>query len=286
MARGLTQMTLALSEQQVERYSRHILLRKVGGRGQRKLLAARVLIVGAGGLGSPVALYLAAAGIGTIGVVDCDAVELSNLQRQVLHRTVDVGRRKCVSAKDAIEAINPEVQVIPHDVRLDGANVLEVIAGYDVVVDGSDNFPTRYLVNDACVMARKPLSHAGLLRFEGQVITIIPGQGPCYRCLYPEPPAPGLVPSCGQEGVLGAAAGVIGAIQAVEVMKLVLSAGQPLASRLLMFDALDMSFREIPVMRDPRCAVCGQRPTVTHLVDYDEFCHVATRGPGAEEAEL
>ena len=265
----------AFSEDQIERYSRHIVLPEVGGPGQRKLLAASVLIVGAGGLGSPVALYLAAAGVGTIGLVDSDTVELSNLQRQVLHTTTDVGAPKCHSAAASIEAINPDVSVIPHTVRLTSANALDIIPAYDVVVDGSDNFPTRYLVNDACVMSGRPLSHAGILRFEGQVTTIIPGRGPCYRCLYPDPPAPGMVPSCQEAGILGATAGVIGSIQAVEVLKLVLGIGASLTGRLLLFDSLDMTFREVQIARNRDCAVCGDRPTITELVDYEEFCGLA-----------
>jgi len=248
----------AFTEEQVERYSRHILLQEVGGRGQRKLLAARVLVIGAGGLGSPVGLYLAAAGVGTIGVVDCDAVELSNLQRQVLHATPDLGQRKCLSAQATMEAINPDVTVIPHDLRLTSANAMEVISNYDVVVDGADNFPTRYLVNDACVMAGKPLCHAGILRFEGQVTTIVPGSGPCYRCLYPEPPPPGLVPSCQEAGILGVTAGI----------------GQPLIGRLLLYNALEAGFRELRVPRRPDCAVCGPRPTITELIDYELFCRM------------
>lgn len=262
----------AFTEEQIERYSRHIILPEVGGKGQRKLLESKVFVVGAGGLGSPVCLYLAAAGVGTVGLVDSDAVELSNLQRQVLHATSDLGRRKCLSARETMEAINPDVRVVTHDLRLNSANMLDIIRDYDIVVDGSDNFPTRYLVNDACVMSGKPLSHAGILRFEGQVTTIIPGQGPCYRCLYPEPPPPGMVPSCQEAGILGATAGVVGTIQAAEVLKLILGIGNPLAGRLLLYNALDMTFREVPVVRQPECPVCGDNPTVTELIDYEEFC--------------
>ena len=264
----------AFTEEQIERYSRHIILQEVGGKGQRKLLAASVLVIGAGGLGSPVGLYLAAAGVGTIGVVDCDAVELSNLQRQVLHATPDLGQRKCLSAQATMEAINPDVTVIPHDLRLTSANALEVISGYDVVVDGADNFPTRYLVNDACVLLGTPLVHAGILRFEGQVTTVAPGRGPCYRCLYPEPPPPGMVPSCQEAGILGATAGVVGALQATEALKLLLGIGEPLIGRLLIYDALDMVFRSIKVARDPHCLVCGEAPTITELIDYEQFCGV------------
>lgn len=262
----------AFTEEQIERYSRHIILPEVGGAGQRALLEAKVLLIGAGGLGSPVGLYLAAAGVGKLGVVDSDEVELSNLQRQVLHRTADLGRPKCLSAKETMEGLNPDVEVVPHQVRLTAENALDIISGYDVVADGSDNFATRFLVNDACVMAGRPLSHAGILRFEGQLTTILPGRGPCYRCLYPEPPPPGMVPSCQEAGILGATAGVVGLLQATEVLKLVLGIGEPLAGRLLMFNALDMSFREVRVARDPGCALCGERPRITSLVDYEEAC--------------
>jgi adenylyltransferase/sulfurtransferase len=277
---------LDFSENQIDRYSRHIILPEVGGRGQRKLLEAKVLIVGAGGLGSPVGLYLAAAGVGAIGVVDSDSVELSNLQRQVLHTTDDLGGRKCLSAKATMEAINPDVQVTPHDFRVSSANVLDIVAEYDAVVDGSDNFPTRYLMNDACVMSQKPLSHAGILRFEGQITTIIPGRGPCYRCLYPEPPPPGLVPSCQEAGILGATAGVLGALQASEVLKLILDIGNPLTGRMLLYDGLDMSFRELPIARDPDCALCGDHPTITELVDYEELCGLRDQTEPSEERVL
>ena len=263
---------MRLSEEQTERYSRNILLPEVGGRGQARLLAAKVLVAGAGGLGSPAALYLAAAGVGAIGIVDSDAVELSNLQRQILHGTSDVGRPKTGSAARRIRAINPEVQVITHRQRLTSGNILGVLGAYDFVVDGTDNFATRYLINDACVLAGKPLSHGAVLRFEGQITTVIPGEGPCYRCLYPEPPPPGLVPNCQQAGVLGAVAGVIGAMQAAEAIKWILGVGEPLVGRLVLFDALNASFREVKVQRDPNCALCGEHPTVTGLVDYDDFC--------------
>lgn len=262
------------SEAQIERYSRHIILREVGGKGQSKLLESRVLIVGAGGLGSPVGLYLAAAGVGTIGLVDSDVVDLSNLQRQILHATADLGRPKCLSARETLEDINPDVRVVPHQLRLDSSNVLDVVADYDIVVDGADNFPTRYLVNDACVIQGKPLSHAGILRFEGHVTTIVPGRGPCYRCLYPEPPPPGLVPSCQEAGILGAVAGIVGSIQAAEVLKLILGIGDPLIGRLLVFDGLEMAFRSIEIPRDPGCSVCGDRPTITAPIDYEEFCRL------------
>jgi molybdopterin/thiamine biosynthesis adenylyltransferase len=260
------------SDDQIERYSRHILLPEVGGVGQRKLLDSRVLVIGAGGLGSPVCLYLAAAGVGTIGIVDSDVVDLSNLQRQVLHAGSDLGRPKCLSARETMQDINSDVRVVPHQLRLDSGNVLDVIADYDVIVDGADNFPTRYLANDACVLSGKPLSHAGILRFEGHVTTILPGKGPCYRCLYPEPPPPGLVPSCQEAGILGAVAGIIGAIQAAEVLKLILGLGDVLAGRLLVFDALDMSFRTFEMSRQLDCPVCGKHPSITTPIDYEEFC--------------
>jgi len=262
----------AFTEDQIERYSRHIILPEVGGKGQRKLLAAKVLLVGAGGLGSPAGLYLAAAGVGTIGVVDSDAVELSNLQRQVLHATADLGRPKCLSAKEAMEGINPDVRVIAHDQRLTAQNILDIIADYDIVLDGSDNFPTRYLVNDACVMAGKPLSHGSILRFEGQATTILPGQGPCYRCIYPEPPPPGAIPSCQEAGVLGVTAGIVGLIQATEAVKMILGLGGLLAGRLLLYNGLNMTFRELRVRRRDDCAVCSEHPTITELIDYEEFC--------------
>jgi adenylyltransferase/sulfurtransferase len=263
---------MALSDEQVERYRRHLLLPEIGGRGQRRLLEAKVLVVGAGGLGSPSALYLAAAGVGTLGIVDSDAVDLSNLQRQVLHGSSDVGRPKTASAAARLRELNPEVRVIEHRQRLTSHNVMQVLADYDFVLDGSDNFATRYLVNDACVLAGKGLSHGSVLRFEGQVTTIAPGGRPCYRCLYPEPPPAGLVPSCQEAGVLGAAAGVIGALQAAETIKWILGAGSLLVGRLLVCDLLRVSFRELPLRRDPGCALCGERPTITELVDYEEFC--------------
>jgi adenylyltransferase/sulfurtransferase len=242
-----------------------------------------LLLIGAGGLGSPAGLYLAAAGVGTIGVVDSDCVELSNLQRQVLHPTSRLGHPKCLSAKHAMEDINPDVHVVPYHERLTSANILDIIAGYDIVLDGSDNFPTRYLVNDACVMASKPLCHAGILRFEGQVTTIVPGKGPCYRCLYPEPPPPGLVPNCQEAGILGVTAGVVGLIQATEAVKLILGIGQPLVGRLLLYGALDSSFREVRIPRHRDCAVCGDTPTITELVDYEEFCQLRSGEPISEE---
>jgi len=260
------------TEEQIERYSRHLVLPEVGGAGQSRLLEARVLLVGAGGLGSPTALYLAAAGVGAIGIVDSDAVELSNLQRQVIHTSADIGRGKARSARETMEAINPECEVTAHEVRLTSDNALDLLSDYDIVVDGSDNFPTRYLVNDACVLLGKPLSHASILRFEGQITTIAPGQGPCYRCLYPEPPPPGLMRSCQEAGVLGVTAGVVGLLQATEVVKLILGIGENLVGRLLLYDALELRLREVRVARRPDCPVCGDHPSITRLVDYQEFC--------------
>ena len=261
-----------LREDQIERYSRQIILPSVGGKGQEKLLAAKVLIIGAGGLGSPCALYLASAGIGKIGIVDSDKVELNNLQRQILHSTKDVGRAKVESAKDRLSGINQDVEVVPYNIRLTSENILDIIKEYDIIVDGSDNFPTRYLVNDACVLAKKPLSHGGIFRFDGQAITILPHKSACYRCLFASPPPPGLVPSCQEAGILGAVAGAIGIIQANEVLKYVLEIGTLLAGKLLVFNALDSSFRQVKVPKDPKCPVCGQNPTVTKLIDYKEFC--------------
>ena len=265
---------MKLREDQIERYSRQIILPNVGGKGQEKLLNAKVLIIGAGGLGSPCALYLASAGIGKIGIVDSDDVELNNLQRQVLHSTKDVGRPKVESAKDRVNSINPEAEIIPYKIRLTSENILGIIKDYDIIVDGSDNFPTRYLVNDACVFSKKPLSHGGIFRFDGQAITIIPGEGACYRCLFPEPPPPGLVPSCQEAGILGAVAGVIGTIQANEALKYILGIGELLTGRLLIFNALDSSFRQVKVPRDPKCLVCSEHPTITKLIDYEEFCRL------------
>lgn len=269
-------MTTPFTEDQVVRYSRHIILPEVGGKGQRKLLASKALIVGAGGLGSPAALYLSAAGVGTLGIVDFDIVDLSNLQRQLLHHVHDVGRPKVESAADTIADINPDVKVIPHPVALSSENALDILSGYDVVVNGCDNFATRYLVNDACVMLQKPLVDGSIFRFEGQTSVYRPG-GPCYRCLFPSPPPPGTVPSCAEAGVLGVLAGIIGCIQAIETIKILLDIGDSLAGRLVVFDALAMDFREIRVRRDPRCPVCGDSPTVKKLVDYEEFCGVPRR---------
>lgn len=259
--------------EQLTRYSRHIIMPQVGGIGQRKLLDAKVLLLGAGGLGSPTALYLAAAGIGTLGIVDFDVVDLSNLQRQILHDTNDVGRPKVISAKERLNDINPGIKVIPHDVRLTSENIMEVIEPYDIVVDGSDNFPTRYLVNDACYLAKKINVHGSIFLFDGQVSIFKPGAG-CYRCLYPSPPPPGMVPSCAEAGVFGVLPGIIGCLQAVETIKLILGLGEPLVNRLLIFDALAMEFREVRLRADPNCPLCGKSPTIKELIDYEHFCGV------------
>jgi adenylyltransferase/sulfurtransferase len=259
---------------QVYRYSRHIILPDVGGVGQKKLLKARVLLVGAGGLGSPSAMYLAAAGVGTLGIVEFDTVDLSNLQRQLLHRTRDVGRPKLDSAAETINDLNPDVRVVRHPVVLDSTNVMDIVRDYDIVVNGTDNFPTRYLVNDACVFSGKPLVDGSIFMFEGQATVYDARRGPCYRCLFPTPPPPGEVPSCQEAGVLGVLPGIIGSIQAVEAIKLILDKGDPLIGRLLMFDALAMEFREMRVDKDPRCPVCGEHPAITELIDYEQFCGV------------
>jgi adenylyltransferase/sulfurtransferase len=256
-----------LSAEQLERYSRHFMLRQIGEQGQGKLLDAKVLLVGAGGLGSPVALYLDAAGVGTVGIVDADVVERSNLQRQVLHSTDRVGMPKTASAALAIHALNPDVQVHVYPERLTVDNVMALFQDYDVIVDGSDNFPTRYLVNDAAVLIGKPVVHGSIFQFEGQVSVFTPHAGPCYRCLYPTPPPPGLVPSCSEVGVLGVLPGVIGVIQATETIKLLIGQGEPLVGRLLLYDALAMRFREIRIRRHPDCPLCGTQPTITALLD-------------------
>jgi len=271
-----------LNEERRARYSRHILIPEVGEAGQLKLLESKVLLIGAGGLGSPAALYLAAAGVGTIGIVDFDAVDLSNLQRQILHGQSDIGRPKVESAADRLREINPDVQVRAHRVLLDSSNALDIIGQYDIVLNGSDNFPTRYLVNDACVLLRKPLVDASIFIFEGQVTVYdsVAG-GPCYRCLYPDPPPPGEVPSCAEAGVLGVLPGIIGSLQAMEAIKHILQIGEPLAGRLLMFDGLGRTFRTLKARRDAACPVCGDRPTVTELIDYDQFCGLPARHPVA-----
>ncbi len=266
------------------RYSRHLLLPGVGLEGQRRLKAARVLLVGAGGLGSPAALYLAAAGVGTLGIAEFDQVDLTNLQRQVLHGTGDVGRPKLDSATDRLGDLNPNVTVVPEPGRLTSGNALEVVGRYDLVLDGSDNFPTRYLVNDACVLAGRPTVYGSVFRFEGQVSVFDARRGPCYRCLFAEPPPPGLVPSCAEGGVLGVLPGIIGSLQALEAIKLILDLGEPLIGRLLMFDALALQFREIALRKDPDCPVCGTAPTQRELIDYEAFCGLG--GAGAEGLEI
>ena len=263
-----------LSNEEVARYSRHLIMPEVGLDGQLKLKAASVLCVGAGGLGSPVALYLAAAGVGRIGIVDFDVVDYSNLQRQIIHGTPDVGRPKLDSARDRINAINPEVTVTTHNVALSSGNALELFRDYDIIVDGTDNFPTRYLVNDACVISGKPNVYGSIFRFEGQASVFAAKNGPCYRCLYPEPPPPGLVPSCAEGGVLGILPGVVGTIQATEAVKLIIGVGEPLINRFLIYDALRMRFRELKLRKDVDCPVCGEHPTVQELIDYEQFCGV------------
>ena len=265
---------LALKPEQVKRYSRHIIMHQVGSAGQRKLLQAKVLIVGAGGLGSPAAVYLALAGVGTLGVVDFDTVDLSNLQRQILHHNNDVGRSKALSAKETIHEYNPEVNVVLHETRLTSENAMDIISQYDMVVNGADNFPSRYLINDACYLLNKPLIDGSILIFDGTVTVFLPGKG-CYRCLFPTPPPPGEVPNCAEAGVLGALTGLVGSIQAVEAMKLILGIGVTLASRLLLIDALNMSFREVRLRRNPECPLCGDNPTVKELIDYEVFCGLA-----------
>ncbi len=267
---------MAMNEDQIKRYSRHILLPEVGGKGQKKIANAKVFIVGAGGLGSPAALYLAAAGVGTIGIIDGDVVDLSNLQRQVIHHTPDVGRPKIQSAREKIAALNPDVTVVPIHDRLTAKNALDVVKAFDVIIDGTDNFPSKFLINDTAVLANKPLIHGGILRFTGQVLTIIPGKSACYRCLFKTPPPAGLVPSCQEAGVLGALAGIIGTIQATEALKLILGVGQPLTDRLLTYDALTTQFRNVPLRRNPKCPVCGEHPTITEPVEYEqEVCRTA-----------
>lgn len=270
---------MTFSTDEIHRYSRHLMLPDFGARGQKALKAARVLVVGAGGLGSPAAMYLAAAGVGTLGLVDFDVVDLSNLQRQLLHGTPDVGRPKLESAAERIHALNPEVTLRPHPLRLTAENALALFAQYDLVLDGTDTFATRYLINDACVLTGKPNVSASVFRFEGQLSVFCTPEGPCYRCLYPEPPAPGLSPSCGEGGVLGIVPGVVGTLQATEAIKLVAGLGEPLIGRLLTFDALAMSFRTFKIKKDLNCPMCGTAPSITALVDYEQFC--GTRAPAS-----
>ncbi len=284
---------VALNNDEVLRYSRHLIMPEVGMEGQLKLKAAKVLCIGAGGLGSPLALYLGAAGVGTLGVVDFDVVDYTNLQRQIIHSTADVGRKKLDSAAEKLKAINPYLDIRPFETRLDSSNALEIFRQFDIVVDGTDNFPTRYLVNDACVLTGKPNVYGSIFRFEGQASVFATKEGPCYRCLYPEPPPPGLVPSCAEGGVLGILPGLVGVIQATEAIKLILGKGEPLIGRLLLVDALGMKFRELKLRKNPDCPVCGTHPTVTKLIDYNQFCGirgeeapVTTNVPAIEPQEL
>jgi sulfur-carrier protein adenylyltransferase/sulfurtransferase len=268
-----------LTNDEVKRYSRHLIMPEVGMEGQRKLKASKVLCIGAGGLGSPVAMYLAAAGVGTLGIVDFDTVDFSNLQRQILHGTPDVGRPKLASAKDKLHALNPEIDIETYEVALSSQNALALFEPYDIIVDGTDNFPTRYLVNDACVLLGKPNAYGSIFRFEGQASVFATKDGPCYRCLYPEPPPPGLVPSCAEGGVLGVLPGLIGVIQATETVKLIMGIGEPLIGRFLIYDALRMRFRELKLRKDPECPVCGTHPTIKHLIDYEQFCGITPAAP-------
>ena len=260
---------MSLNEEQIERFSRHIILKEVGGLGQEKLLKAKVLIIGAGGLGAPAAMYLAAAGIGTIGIVDFDKVDLSNLQRQIIHFTSDVGKAKVASASSKMQAINPAVKVVEHNLMLNSTNIEEVLRAYDFVIDGTDNFPVKFLINDACVFNKKAYSHGGILRFQGQTITYTPGHA-CYRCIFKEPPPKDAVPTCSQAGILGAVAGMLGTIQAAEALKYILGIGELLENRLLTFDALKMGYREVGIKKNPKCPVCGDSPKIKNLIDYEQ----------------
>ena len=281
-------MASTLSNDEILRYSRHLIIPEVGIEGQEKLKAAKALLIGAGGLGAPLGLYLSAAGVGKIGMVDFDVVDFTNLQRQVIHSTRDVGRKKLDSAAEKMQGINPHITVVKHDMALSSENALDLFKDYDIVIDGTDNFPTRYLVNDACVLSGKPNVYGSIFRFEGQATVFAYPGGPCYRCLYPEPPPPGLVPSCAEGGVLGILPGVIGLIQATEAVKLILGIGEPLVGRLLLYDALGMRFRELKLRKNPDCPVCGERPTIHKLIDYHQFCGVPNpqRPPAVQEAPV
>jgi molybdopterin/thiamine biosynthesis adenylyltransferase len=276
-----------LTDSQIERYSRHIILKEIGGEGQKKILNTEVVIIGAGGLGSPAAYYLAATGVGKIGIVDSDRADLSNLQRQILHFTKDVGRLKTESAKEKLIAINPDCKVVMHNTRINAQNVLDIIGSYDAVIDGSDNFPTRYLINDACVISRTPLFEGAVISFSGQAITIIPHESACYRCLYEEPPPPGLIPSCQEAGVMGAIPGVIGIIQATEVIKWILGKGNLLTDRLLIYNGLEMEFNEVKVARNPQCPVCGDNPSIKELKEENyqttQACERRWKNTGEDE---
>ena len=267
----------SLTQDEILRYSRHLIMPEVGVEGQERLKAAKVFLIGTGGLGSPAALYLAAAGIGTLGLIDFDVVDFSNLQRQIIHTTKSVNQPKVDSAKERIAQINPNVKVVTYNERLTRDNIMKIIKDYDIIVDGTDNFQTRYLVNDACVFTKKPFIYGSIFRFEGQATVFYPGKGPCYRCLFAEPPPPGMVPSCAEGGVLGILPGVIGVIQATEAVKLIIKKGEPLIGRLMLYDALKMDFREVKFKRNPKCPVCGDHPTITELIDYEAFCGL-TRG--------
>lgn len=274
---------MELNNDEIRRYSRHLILPEVGLSGQKKIKGTSVLCIGAGGLGSPIAMYLAAAGIGKIGIVDFDTVDYSNLQRQILHTDADVGQPKAQSARETLKGINPNVEVVLHNTRITSENALELIRPYDIVVDGTDNFPTRYLTNDACVLLNKPNVYGSIFRFEGQASVFAPHLGgPCYRCLYPEPPPPGMVPSCAEGGVLGVLPGIIGCIQATEILKLAIGKGSSLVGRLVLFNALDMKFRELKLRRDPECPVCGEHPTIKELIDYEMFCGITPEPAAAQ----
>ena len=278
---------MELNNDEIRRYSRHLILPDVGLAGQKKIKGTSVLCIGAGGLGSPIALYLAAAGIGKLGIVDFDTVDYSNLQRQILHTDADVGQPKAQSAKETIQGINPNVEVVLHNTRITSENALDLIRPYDIVVDGTDNFPTRYLTNDACVLLKKPNVYGSIFRFEGQASVFAPHLGgPCYRCLYPEPPPPGMVPSCAEGGVLGVLPGIIGCIQATEILKLAIGRGGSLVGRLLLFNALDMKFRELKLRRDPECPICGEHPTIKELIDYEQFCGIVPQPATANPDEV
>jgi len=286
---GILEKAARLSNEEVLRYSRHLIMPEVGMEGQLKLKQAKVLLIGAGGLGSPLSLYLAAAGVGKIGLVDFDVVDFTNLQRQIVHSTADVGRPKLDSAMDRLRGLNPMIDLVPHETTLSSANALELFRDYDIIADGTDNFPTRYLVNDACVLLGKPNVYGSIFRFEGQASVFAAKDGPCYRCLYPEPPPPGLVPSCAEGGVLGILPGLVGIIQATEVIKLILGSGKPLIGRLLLVDALEMKFRELKLRKNPECPICGPNRTIHALIDYNEFCGIHPEPPpppGLAEFEI
>jgi sulfur-carrier protein adenylyltransferase/sulfurtransferase len=276
--------SVALSPTEIQRYARHLIMPEVAMPGQKRLKAAKVLCIGTGGLGSPLSLYLAAAGVGTLGLADFDVVDVSNLQRQIIHFTADVGRPKIASAEEKLKAVNPHLTIVRHEQPVDSTNALELFAPYDVIVDGTDNFPTRYLVNDACVLLKKPNVYGSIFRFDGQATVFFPPHGPCYRCLYPEPPPPELVPNCAEGGVLGILPGLIGVIQATETVKLILGAGAPLVGRLLLYDALEMTFRELKVRKNPACPICGTNPTISALIDYHEFCGMRGAEPATASA--